>query len=198
VVPQTEQIVYFEDTSKWRANTKRLVEVVGSALATSRIKHVVFATCTGYTGAQFAKLAQGHPKVSFLGVGMSPAIDRIYDVKWNAAHGKAMEGAGVRFMRGTHVLTGGADRAMRAKFDGGFPPTAIVAETLYLFSQGMKVCVEIIAMACDAGALPEGVEVISCAGTGNGADTAIVATSAASANLFEMGIHRILAMPVKK
>jgi hypothetical protein len=59
----------------------------------------------------------------------------------------------------------------------------------------MKVCVEIIAMACDAGVLPEGVKVIACAGTGNGADTAIVATSAASANLFNLRIHRILALP---
>jgi hypothetical protein len=195
---KTEQIVYFEDTSKWQANTKRVVEVVGEALTTRRIKHVVFATCTGYTGAQFAALAKAHPKVSFLGVGMSPAIDRMYDVKWNAAHGKAMERAGIRFMRGTHVLTGGADRALRAKFDGGFPPTAIVAETLYMFSQGMKVCVEIVGMACDAGALPDGVEVISCAGTGNGADTAVVVKSAASANLFDIDVHRILTMPLKK
>jgi hypothetical protein len=44
--------------------------------------------------------------------------------------------------------------------------------------------------------LPEGVEVISVAGTGQGADTAIVATSAASANLFDLRIHRVLAMPL--
>jgi len=40
--------------------------------------------------------------------------------------------------------------------------------------------------------------VVSCAGTGHGADTAIVATSAGSANLFDMDVHRILAMPLKK
>jgi hypothetical protein len=38
--------------------------------------------------------------------------------------------------------------------------------------------------------------VISVAGTGQGADTAITATSAASANLFDLKIHRILAMPL--
>jgi hypothetical protein len=73
-----------------------------------------------------------------------------------------------------------------------------VAQTLYLFSQGMKVCVEVIAMACDAGLVPEGVQVVSCAGTGHGSDTAIVATSACSANLFDMTIHRVLAMPLGK
>ncbi len=127
---------------------------------------------------------------------MAPAIDAMYDVKWNRRYGRAMDEAGVKLVSGTHALTGGVDRALQAKFEGS-PPGAIIAQTLYLFSQGMKVAVEIIAMACDAGALPEGRQVISCAGTGHGSDTAIVATSAASANLFDMDIHRILAMPLR-
>ena len=190
-----EQIAYFDDTGKWKQNTAAVVEIVSKELKSSRIKHVVMATCTGYTGAQFAPLAEEHAKASFVGVAMAPAIDAMYDVKWNARHGRIMEQAGVKLMRGTHALTGGVDRALRSTFEGGFPPSAIVAQTLYLFSQGMKVCVEIIAMACDAGLLPEGKQVISCGGTGNGCDTAIVATSAASANLFKMKIHRVLAMP---
>jgi len=193
---KVQQITYFDDTAKWKENTAAVVEIVGRELKSSRIKHVVLATCTGYTGAQFAPLAKSNQKVSFVGVKMATAIDAMYDVKWNARFGRAMEQAGVKLFGGTHALTGGVDRAMRAKFDGGFPPSAIVAETLYLFSQGMKVCVEIIAMACDGGLLPEGVQVISCAGTGSGADTAIVATAAASANLFDMRIHRVLAMPL--
>lgn len=195
-MPKIEQITYFEDTAKWKQNTAAVVDIVGTELKATRIKHVVFATCTGYTGAQFAPLAKAHPKLSFVGVKMAPAIDAMYDVKWNARHAKAMEAAGVKWFGGTHALTGGVDRALVKTFDGGFPPSAIIANTLYLFSQGMKVCVEIIAMACDAGLVPEGVKVISCAGTGSGADTAIVATSAASANLFDMRVHRVLAMPL--
>ncbi len=192
---KVQQVTYFDDAGKWRENTAAVVDIVGKELKGSRIKHVVLATCTGYTGAQFAPLAKANPKISFVGVKMATAIDTIYKVKWNARYGKAMEQAGIGLFGGTHALTGGVDRALSAKFDGGFPPSAIVAHTLYLFSQGMKVCVEIIAMACDGGLLPEGVQVVSCAGTGNGADTVIVATSAASANLFDMKIHRILAMP---
>ena len=195
---KTDQIVYFEDTDKAEENTQAVVEVVGRYLKSSPGKHVVAASNTGYVGAQFAPLAKANPQVSFAAVKMAPAVDRIYDVVFDDGYRKAIDEAGIELVCGTHVLTGGADRALRAKFDGGFPPTAIIAETLYLFSQGMKVCVEIIAMACDAGVLPEGVEVISCAGTGHGSDTVIVATSAASANLFDMVIHRILAMPVKK
>ena len=191
---KVEEITYFDDAGKWKQNTAAVVDVVACELKSSRIRHVVTATCTGYTGAQFAPVAEGNPKVSFVGVGMAPAIDKMYDVKWNARYGKIMEQAGVQFIRGTHVLTGGVDRALREQFQG-YPPGAVMAQTLYLFSQGMKVCVEIIAMACDAGLLPEGKQVISCGGTGNGCDTAIVTTSAASANLFKMKIHRVLAMP---
>jgi len=197
MMARTEEIVYFEDTAKWRQNTAQVVEVVGGYLKSHRVRHVVMATNTGYVGAQFAPLAQAHPKVSFAGVKMAPAVDKMYDVKWSARYGKAMEKAGVKLVCGTHALTGGVDRAIRRKFEG-YPPSAVMAETLYLFSQGMKVCVEIIAMACDAGVLPEGVQVVSCAGTGNGSDTVIAATSAASANLFDLDIHRILAMPLKK
>jgi hypothetical protein len=190
-------ITYFESTSKWTENTAAVVELAGKELKSSRIRHVVVASNTGYVGAQFGPLAKAHPKVGFAAVKMAPAIDKMYDVKWNAGYGKAMEEAGIKLVCGTHALTGGVDRAIRATFKG-YPPGAVIAQTLYLFSQGMKVCVEIIAMACDAGVLPEGVKVISCAGTGNGTDTAIVATSAASANLFDMTIHRVLAMPSNK
>jgi len=196
-MPKVEDITYFEDTGKWRQNTKGVVELVGGYLKPHRVRHVVMATNTGYVGAQFAPLAEQNPKVNFVGVKMAPAIDKMYDVKWNARHGKTMEKAGVKLACGTHALTGGLDRAVQAAFQG-FAPGSLVAQTLYLFSQGMKVCVEVIAMACDAGLVPEGVQVVSCAGTGHGSDTAIVATSACSANLFDMTIHRVLAMPLGK
>ena len=196
-MPITEQIVYFENTAKFAENTRVVAATVEGYLAAHPVKHVVVASCTGYVGAKFAPLKQARPDLNVVAVKMAPAIDKIYNVKVSAAHVRTMKEAGVTFLGGTHVLTGGADRAMRAKFQG-YPPTAIVAETLYLFSQGMKVCVEIIAMACDAGVLPEGVEVISVGGTGHGADTAIVATSAASANLFDLDVHRILALPLRK
>lgn len=192
-----EEIVYFQDTAKAEENTRAVVEVVGEYLRDHPVRHVVVASNTGYVGAQFAPLALAHPEVSFVAVKMAPAVDRIYDVTFNEDYRRVMDQAGVKLVSGTHALTGGVDRALRAKFQG-YPPTAVIAETLYLFSQGMKVCVEIIAMAADAGFLPEGVEVVSCAGTGHGSDTAIVATAAASATLFDLTVHRILAMPLGK
>ncbi len=60
----------------------------------------------------------------------------------------------------------------------------IVAKTLELISTGTLVCLETVLMAVDSGALPEGVEVLSLAGTELGLDTACVIRSSASANLF--------------
>ena len=192
-----DRIVYLSDTNKVEQNTRTVVEAVDHHLKAHRVGHVVLATNTGYVSAQFAPLAKRYPEVAFVAVKMAPAIDRLYQVEWNASYGETMREAGIKLVTGVHALTGGVDHALRGKFQG-FPPTAIIAETLYLFSQGMKVCVEIIAMACDSGLVPEGAEVVACAGTSHGADTAIVATSAASANLFDLDIHRILVMPLKR
>jgi len=60
----------------------------------------------------------------------------------------------------------------------------IVAKTLELISPGTLVCMETVLMATDAGIIPEGELVYACAGTEMGLDTAWIAKSSASANLF--------------
>jgi hypothetical protein len=65
-----------------------------------------------------------------------------------------------------------------------------------MICEGMKVAVEITAMAADAGLVRTDEEVVSIAGTGRGADTALVVRPAISRRLFNMRIERILAKPV--
>lgn len=60
----------------------------------------------------------------------------------------------------------------------------IIAKTLELISTGTLVCLECVLMAVDAGAIPEGEEVLALAGTERGLDTAWIVKSSASANLF--------------
>lgn len=60
----------------------------------------------------------------------------------------------------------------------------LMAKTLELISTGTLVCLECVLMAVDAGAIPEGQEVLALAGTERGLDTAWVIRSSASANLF--------------
>jgi uncharacterized protein len=60
----------------------------------------------------------------------------------------------------------------------------LMAKTLELISTGTLVCLECVLMSVDAGAVPEGEEVIALAGTERGLDTAWVIRASASHNLF--------------
>ncbi|MGI5817281.1 MAG: pyruvate kinase alpha/beta domain-containing protein [Armatimonadota bacterium] len=73
-----------------------------------------------------------------------------------------------------------------------------MANILRTFGQGTKVCVEIGLMAADAGHVTQAEECMLVAGTGRGADTAIVATAAPTMKLGEFKVHEILCRPVQR
>jgi hypothetical protein len=58
----------------------------------------------------------------------------------------------------------------------------------------MKVCVEIVAMAADAGLIPCA-DCIAVAGTGRGADTVAVIRANSSNNFFQIKVREVLAKP---
>jgi len=58
------------------------------------------------------------------------------------------------------------------------------------------VCVEIVAEACDAGLIPEGIDVVAVAGTGRGADTVAILTARPTDRFFDLRIKQILAKPM--
>ncbi len=59
----------------------------------------------------------------------------------------------------------------------------------------MKVCVEIILMASDAGLIPMDREVMAIAGTADGSDTCIVVKPAYPRKFYELEIREIVAKP---
>jgi len=67
---------------------------------------------------------------------------------------------------------------------------------LRLFSQGVKVCVEIAMMAADAGLVSSEKKVVSVAGSHAGSDTAVVLTPAESNRIRSMKFHEILVKPL--
>ena len=101
--------------------------------------------------------------------------------------------------RGYHVLTAthtlsGIERTFRKEF-GGLYPTEIVANTLRLFCEGVKVCVEIAVMCADAGLVRTDEWVVTCAGTSKGLDTAMVIKPSNSNRFFDLRIGKVLCMP---
>ncbi len=78
----------------------------------------------------------------------------------------------------------------------GVYPAYIVAQSLRILGQGIKVSVEIVVESCDAGLIPEGQDVIAVAGTGKGADTVAIIEARPSDRFFELRVKQILAKPV--
>lgn len=103
---------------------------------------------------------------------------------------------GVKVLTTTHFFAG-ADRALRMQF-GGVYPAEIMAQTLRIFGQGVKVAVEIAIMALDAGHIPYGKEIIAIGGTAEGVDAAIVILPAHSRSFFDTQLREIICMPREK
>jgi hypothetical protein len=103
---------------------------------------------------------------------------------------------GVPVLTTAHLLAG-IDRALRYQFKGVYP-AEIVASTLRMFGQGIKVAVETSCMALDAGMIPYGQDVIAIGGTVAGADAAIVVRPAHSTHFFATQIKEIICMPKNK
>ena len=106
---------------------------------------------------------------------------------------KKIRDRGGKIVTAAHAFSG-VNQAIRNKFDTVYP-AGIIAQTLRLFSQGMKVVVETTAMATDAGLIASDKDVVAIAGSHRGADTAVVIKPANSRAIFEMVIKEIICKP---
>jgi len=107
-----------------------------------------------------------------------------------------LQNKGIKVFTGTHALSGDINAAFTNKF-GGKSINEVIAQTLYGFCQGMKVCVEIVLMTADAGLIPIDRDVIAIARTGEGADTAIVVRPSYPRKFLNLKIKEIIAKPME-
>ena len=104
-----------------------------------------------------------------------------------------LEERGAIIVAAAHALSAG-ERSLSTAYKGVYP-LEIIANTLRMFGQGTKVCVEASVMALDAGALTFGIPVVALGGSHRGADTAIVLTPSYSASLLDTVVHEVLCKP---
>jgi hypothetical protein len=104
-----------------------------------------------------------------------------------------VEAGGGIVLTASHAFTG-IGGAMRKKFRM-FLLGDIIANTLRIFGQGMKVVCEIALMAADAGLVRTDEDIIAIAGTGRGADTAVVLKPVNTNDFFDMRVQEILCKP---
>jgi uncharacterized protein len=183
-----KKIHYFENPGE--ENTERVIDLVKERKEELGIKNLVVASASGKSGV---KLAQKIDDVSIVNVTHHAGFRGGDEIEVEAQYREALDERGIEIYVGTHALSG-VGRGISNKFKG-VTPVEVIAETLRLFSQGVKVCVEISIMAADAGLIPTDSEVIALGGTGKGLDAAVVLKPAHMGNFFDLRIHEIIAMP---
>ncbi len=183
-----KSILYYSSTGE--VNTDQTLSEAKHRADELGITDIVVASTRGNTAVKALEVFKGCnlivvPHVTGL---RKPGVQEMSDDVQEKIHT-----AGGKVVIATHVFSG-VDRAIQARFDTVYP-AGIIAQTLRMFGQGMKVVVEIVAMAADAGVIPADKDVVAIAGTGRGADTAVVITPANAHRFFDMVIKEIIVKP---
>jgi len=184
------ELILFEEPGP--KNTGPTLTAVRDRAVALGIKTVVLATTTGDTALRALDVLKG-TGVAVIGVTLHAGCWQKYAPP-DPKKIKAAAERGARLITATHTLMGNVGSAIREKF-GGIPGCELIAHTYYTFGQGMKVAVEVALMAADAGLLEGQKEIIAVAGSGGGADTAVVLSPVYSTNFFDLKIHELIAMP---
>ena len=183
-----KSITYFETPGK--ENTDELIKLIKERLKGSDIKYVAIASASGDTALKLSKELDDVTIINtthHAGFREKNKVDISEDMK------AKLEKIGITTFVGSHALSG-VGRGISNKF-GGFTPVEIIAETVRMFSQGIKVCVEISIMLADAGLIPVDEEILAIGGRAQGIDSAAIITPANMTNVFDLRIHEIIAMP---
>jgi len=181
--------------AKGPEGTPTVIETVQSRLKRGGIEHVVVATTSGKTAVDFAE-ALAESSVRLIAVTHHVGFREGDLFELESGHAKALNAAGAVVVTCSHALSG-VGRSVSNKFSGVTAPE-LIAHTLRMLGQGMKVCVEIAIMAADAGAIPTDRDVLCVGGSGRGADTAVVLRPAHANNVFDLKVREILCMQKEK
>ena len=185
---QRVETVYFDGKGKeYTEETLLLAKKRADELG---IKNIVIASYTGYAGVLASEMFKDYNLVVSAGmVGFTePNVHRMQD-----ENKEKIEANGGKIFYHLHSF-GGLGRAVKQKF-GPIQIDEIIAYTLRTFSQGVKVALEISCMACDAGLIKSEVHCVAIAGSGGGADTAVVLIPQNTHRFFDTKVLEIICKP---
>ena len=179
---------YFEKPGK--ENTQRTLELAKKRAEELGIRTILVASTRGDTGVKACESFRGYDVVVVThSMGFKePNYQELTDE--NRA---VIEAAGGKILTCQHAF-GGVGRAVRKKL-GTYELEEIIAHTLRLFGEGVKVAVEIALMAADAGLVCTDKPALAIGGTGSGADTAVVLKPANAQAFFDLQVLEILCKP---
>ena len=172
-------------------NTKAVLEVVSGRAKELSVGKVLIASCSGRTAFEALKVfgkdikiiavthATGYAKPNF------QELDEKDRLK--------LEEHGVTVLTCQHAF-GGVGRGVRNKL-ATYQLDEIMAYTLRIFGQGVKVAIELALMAADAGLVRTDEDIISVGGTARGVDSALVLQPANSSHIFDLKVKEVICKP---
>ncbi len=190
VTMKTREVIYHSVPGG--SNTETTLGAAKERARALGIENVIVASTTGGTGAKACEVFKGF---NLIVVRHHSGFQRSGSQEMTPEKEKQILESGARIITAAHAFSG-VERAIRRKRDT-IGPLELMADTLRIFGQGTKVCVEITVMAADAGMIPMDRQVIAVAGTVNGADTALVVHPAHSNNFFDLYVDEVITKPLK-
>ena len=179
---------YFEKPGK--ENTEEVLRIARQRAEELGIKTIVVASTAGDTAV---KAMDALPGLKVIVVTHVAGMRSPNTQQFTEESRKIVESKGGIVLTTTHLFSG-LSRAMRTKYNT-YIIGDIVANTLRIFGEGMKVVCEIAVMAADGGLVRTDEDVIAIGGTGRGADTAVVLRPVNSNDFFNLKIKEILCKP---
>ncbi len=171
-------------------NTEEVLHIAKLRAEELGIKSIVVASTTGNIAVRATEVFDGM-RVVVVSHHTGSAGPNIQ--KFTEENKQKVENKGGTVLTTMHAFAG-VDRAMRRKFNM-YLLGEIIANTLRIFGEGMKVVCEISLMVADAGLVRTDEVIIAIGGTSRGADTAVVLRPVNSTDFFDLRVKEILCKP---
>lgn len=180
--------MYFNKYGK--ENTEATIKLAIKTAREQNIKTIVISSSTGYSMQYFKDVTDLNIVcvAHSFGYPIEGKNEMSEEVK------ESLINKGFKVLMTTHVLSG-AERGLSAKF-GGISPVEVMANTLRMFGQGTKVCVEISVMAVDSGLAPYMEPIIAVGGTAHGVDTALILRASHASKILDTKIDQVICKPI--
>jgi len=180
--------VYFENPGG--ENTEEVLRIAKQRAEELGIKTILVASTRGDTAVRATEVFN---KSRVIVVSHVTGMREPDTHEFTEENRKIVEGKGGTILTATHAF-GGLSRAMRKKYNM-YVLGEVIADTLRIFGQGMKVVCEIAMMVADSGLVRTDEDVIAIAGSSRGADTAVVMKPVNTHDFFDLKIREILCKP---
>ena len=183
------ETIYYED-----GGTEHTENTLKASLEAARdlgINTILVASTSGETGVKAAEMYKDKG-VQLIVVGHQIGFPTPKVQKFKPENWERIEKLSGVVNLGTDVVTNSIRRRQRL----GHSPMSIITQTL--ITAKIKVNVEIIAKACDAGQILPGEKVISIAGSHNGADTSVVFIANDSPNILDIKPQMYICYPLSR